>query len=118
MNLDLKTLIDKLNPTCRRALEEAAGLCVGHTHYNVEIEHLISKLLEIPDIQDTDLRRALRQYDVDRNAVSREITDSLSRFDRGNSRTPAFSPQLLQLLREAWTTSTLQLQTPAIRTGS
>ncbi len=118
MSLDLKTLIDKLNPTCRRVLEESAGLCVSQTHYNVEVEHFVAKLLDLPDSYDSDLRRALRQYDVDRTAVVREIQGSLSRFERGNSRTPAFSQQLLLLLREAWLASTLQLQTPAIRTGS
>jgi type VI secretion system protein VasG len=118
MSLDLKTLIDKLNPFCRRALEEAAGLCVANTHYNVEIEHFLAKLLELPDSQDTDFRRALRQYDVDRASAAREVGEALSRFDRGNSRTPAFSPQLLLLLREAWSTSSLTLQTPAIRSGA
>ena len=43
---DLSTLVSKLNPTCRRALEGAAALCVGQTHYNVEIEHLLIKLIE------------------------------------------------------------------------
>ena len=52
MSLDLKTLIDKLNPFCRLALEEAAGLCVANTHYNVEIEHFLAKLLELPESQD------------------------------------------------------------------
>ena len=118
MSLDLKTLIDKLNPICRRALEEAAGLCVSQTHYNVEVEHFVAKLLDLPDSYDSDLRRALRHYDVDRSTAAREVQESLSRFDRGSSRTPAFSQQLLLLLREAWLASTLQLQTPAIRSGS
>jgi type VI secretion system protein VasG len=118
VSLDLKTLIDKLNPFCRLALEEAAGLCVANTHYNVEIEHLLAKLLELPESQDSDFRRALRQYEIDRAAAAREVGEALSRFDRGNSRTPAFSPQLLLLLREAWSTSSLTLQTPAIRSGA
>jgi len=118
MSLDLKSLIDKLNPLCRRALEEAAGLCVSQTHYNVEIEHLLAKLLELPSGQDTDLRRVLRQYEVDRQLASAQVVESLGRFEHGNSRTPAFSPQLLQLIREAWLASSLQLQAPAVRSGS
>ena len=69
LSLDLKSLIDKLSPLCRRSLE-AAGLCVSRTHYNVEIEHLLAKLLALPDGQDTDLRRALREYGLDRSLLS------------------------------------------------
>ncbi len=118
MSLELKSLIDKLSPLCRRSLEEAAGLCVSRTHYNVEIEHLLAKLLALPDGQDTDLRRALRQYEIDRSLLVSQVEESLGRFEIGNSRTPAFSPQILQLFREAWVASSLQLRSPAVRTGS
>ena len=37
--VDLKSLVGRLNETCRRALEAAAGLTLSRTHYNVEIEH-------------------------------------------------------------------------------
>ncbi len=118
MSLDLKSLIDKLSPLCRRALEEAAGLCVSRTHYNVEIEHLLAKLLALPDSQDTDLRRALREYGLDRSLLVSQVEEAFGRFDTGNSRTPAFSPQILQLFREAWLATSLQLRSPAVRTGS
>jgi type VI secretion system protein VasG len=118
LSLDLKSLIDKLSPLCRRTLEEAAGLCVSRTHYNVEIEHLLAKLLALPEGQDTDLRRALRQYGLDRSLLASQVEEALGRFDPGNSRTPAFSPQILQLFREAWLASSLQLRSPTVRTGS
>ncbi|MFL6235507.1 MAG: type VI secretion system ATPase TssH [Thermoanaerobaculia bacterium] len=117
-SLDLKSLIDKLSPLCRRTLEEAAGLCVSRTHYNVEIEHLLAKLLALPEGQDTDLRRALRQYEIDRSLLVSQVEEALGRFDTGSSRTPAFSPQILQLFREAWLATSLQLKSPAVRTGS
>ena len=57
MSSELKVLIGKLNPICKRALETAAGLCVAQTHYNVEVEHLLLKLLDIPG---TDVAPVLR----------------------------------------------------------
>ncbi len=39
IQLPLKSLVGKLNDTCRRALEAAAGLCLSRTNYNVEVEH-------------------------------------------------------------------------------
>ena len=46
MNLNLKSLIGKLNDTGRNALEAAAGLCLARTHYDVDIEHFLLKLAE------------------------------------------------------------------------
>ena len=54
MSVSRKSLIDILNETCRRALEAAVGLCVTQTHYEVDIEHLLMKLLDAPD---SDLQR-------------------------------------------------------------
>jgi type VI secretion system protein VasG len=48
MDIDIRTLLGRLNPECKRALERAAELCVQQTHYNVDIEHLLFRLLEQP----------------------------------------------------------------------
>ena len=41
MSVSLKSLIGKLNDTCRKALDAAAGLCLTRTHYDVDIEHFL-----------------------------------------------------------------------------
>ena len=46
MNVNLKSLVGRLNDTCRGALEGAAGLCLSRTNYDVEIEHILAKILE------------------------------------------------------------------------
>src|SRR5689334_4942375 len=100
MSTELRVLIGKLNPICKRALETAAGLCVAQTHYNVEVEHLLTKLLDLPG---NDVGPILRYYNVDPTEVGRQLTAALEKFDRGNSRTPAMSPNVVRLLREGWT---------------
>ena len=115
MSSDLRTLIGKLNPVCRRGLETAAALCVAQTHYNVEVEHLLLKLLELPA---TDLGPVLRYYAVDPGELTRQLNQAMERFDRGNGRTPAMSPQIVRLLREGWSCSTLYLESSAIRSGA
>ncbi len=118
MTVDLKGLIEKLNPSCRKALEGAAGLCVAETHYNVEIEHFLSRLLDLPPAPETDLQRILRYYEIDAKTISHELSATLRTFGRGNSRTPAMSPQVLQLLREAWLRTSLDFRENAIRSGA
>ena len=56
-----KSLIGKLNPTCRRALEAAAGLCLSRTHFHVEIEHWLLKLLETAEHRPADRPPAVRR---------------------------------------------------------
>ncbi|HEX9983253.1 MAG TPA: type VI secretion system ATPase TssH [Thermoanaerobaculia bacterium] len=115
MSSELRVLINKLNPLCKRALETAAALCVAQTHYNVEVEHLLLKLLDLPA---TDIGPVLRYYKVDQNELTRQLEQAMEKFDRGNSRTPAMSPQILTLLRDGWLNSSLLLESPAIRSGA
>ena len=115
MNLDLKSLIDKLNPTCRNALEGAAQLCVTQTHYNVEVEHLLVRLLDAPD---SDMHRVLRYYEIKTEDVSRELVGAMDGFKRGNSRTPAMSAHILTLVQKAWLISSLQFSEESIRSGA
>ena len=59
MSVNLKSLIGKLNDTTRDALEAAAGLCLSRTHYDIEIEHFLMKLL---DATDTDFAPHLAAF--------------------------------------------------------
>jgi type VI secretion system protein VasG len=115
MSSELRVLIGKLNPICKRALETAAALCVAQTHYNVEVEHLLLKLLDLPA---TDAGPVFRYFDIEVNDLTKQLTQAVDKFDRGNSRTPAMSPHVLLLLREAWSLSTLHLDSDAIRSGA
>ena len=62
ININLKSLVGKLNPACRVALEGAAGLCLSRTHYNVELEHWLIKLMET---DDSDFQQLLTLFEVD-----------------------------------------------------
>jgi type VI secretion system protein VasG len=112
---DLRVLVTKLNDVCRRALEAAAALCVAQTHYNVEIEHLLLKLLDIPG---TDVAAVLESYGIAADEVTAQLERAAERFPRGNSRTPALSPHITHLLREAWVHSSLVLESPSVRSAA
>ena len=63
---NLKSLIGKLNETCRSALEQAAALCLSQTHYEVDVEHFLAKLLEA---QDTDIEKILRHFEINQSRL-------------------------------------------------
>jgi type VI secretion system protein VasG len=114
MNLNLKSLIGKLNETCRRALEAAAGLCVTRTHYDIDVEHLLLKLIEA---QDTDIHKILRHFEVDHARLTRDLTRALDRVKTGNARTPAFSPRIPRLVTEAWNVASIDFGANKLRSG-
>jgi type VI secretion system protein VasG len=107
-------LVSKLNNTCRRALEGAAGLCLSRTNYNVEVEHWLIKLLEPAN---TDLTKILRHYGVDSGRVTRELTKSLDHLKTGNARAPELSPDIMDLTTEAWMLTSLEYASFRIRSG-
>jgi type VI secretion system protein VasG len=114
MNVDLRSLIGKLNDQTRNAVEAAAGLCLARTHYDVEVEHFLIKLL---DATDNDLSIILRHYEIDRSRLARDLTDSLDGLKTGNARTPSLAPSLVQTLTDAWTLGSVDFGARRIRSG-
>jgi type VI secretion system protein VasG len=114
MNVNLKSLIGKLNDVTRGALEGAAGLCLARTHYDIEIEHFLAKLL---DAHGSDASKILHQFSVETARLEKDLGRSLDKLKTGNARTPAFSPTLLKMLTEAWTVGSLDFGANQIRSG-
>jgi type VI secretion system protein VasG len=112
--VNLKSLISRLNDTCRRTLEGAAGLCLSRTNYNVEIEHWLVKLLEEPN---TDLAAILKQYDVDITRLNADLSRALDRLKTGNARPPALSPNVTELAREGWVLASVEHGEPLTRSS-
>src|SRR5271157_1076178 len=113
-HISLKVLVNKLNDTCRRNLEAAAGLCLSRTNYNVEVEHWLLKLCEIPD---ADLAAIFRRFEIDASRVTRDLTASIDRLKPGNARAPALSPQIVTLMQKAWLAATIEFAAAAVRSG-
>src|SRR5215813_15070460 len=114
MNVNLKSLIGRLNDTCRGALEGAAGLCLSRTNYDVEIEHYLIKLLEA---HDADLLRILNHFEVGMARLNRDLARALDRLKTGNTRTPALSPRLPLLVQEAWLLASIEFGAAKVRSG-
>jgi len=111
---NLKSLIGKLNDPCRSALESAAGLCLSQTHYEVDLEHFLLKLL---DISNTDFQKILRHFEINETRLVSDLTRAMEGFKTGNARTPALSPRIPRMIQEAWLVASVDFQAPSIRSG-
>jgi type VI secretion system protein VasG len=115
MNLNLKTLIGKLNDTSRLAATRAASICVALGQYEVEVEHLFLALLEQ---ERCDAALIVRTCGISVDALEADLHREVSQFKTGSTRTPVFSHHLPLLLEHAWLIASLATPQPdRIRSG-
>lgn len=112
--VNLKGLVGRLNDTCRRTLEAAAGLCLSRTNYNVEIEHWLIKLLEVPN---SDIARICRAFEVDPSRLAADLTRTIDGFKTGNARPPSLSPNVVDLVREGYLVASIEFGESVARSG-
>ena len=115
MSFDLKALVSKLNATSRKAVEASIAACVARSNYEVDPEHLLLSLLDIPNC---DVLRILGYFEVDLGRMSRDLTKALDRLKSGNSRSPTLSPRIMRLLGDAWGFASIDLGDREIRSGA
>lgn len=113
-NLQLKALISKLNDTCTRTLEAAAGLCLSRTHYNVEVEHWLLKILEGAN---TDLHAISVAFSIDLSRLNADLTKAADRLKTGNASQPVLSQHVVDLAREGWLLGSINYGAARTRTG-
>lgn len=112
--VNLKSLISKLNSTCTRTLEGAAGLCLSRSNYNVEIEHWLLKLLEG---SQTDIHAILKSFRIDVSRLTADIMKAIDRLKTGNSSQPLLSQHVVDLAREAWVLGSIDYSASQTRSG-
>ncbi len=114
-SVNLKSLIGKLNTTCTRTLEAAAGICLSRTNYNVEIEHWLLKLLEgLPNDVLTILKFYSLSHSKDHGGCH---TRSIDKLKTGNSSQPLLSQHVVDLAREAWVLGSIDYSGIQTRSG-
>ncbi len=112
--IDVKSLVGRLNDPCRKALEAAIGLTVSRSHFSVEIEHWLARLLEPAD---SDISAILRHYEIEPGRVMAELTRALDRMKTGNDRPPALSPDIVETAKQAWLLASVERGESKTRSG-
>jgi type VI secretion system protein VasG len=115
VSLNLKSLMGKLTDTSRRALESAAGLAVSQSHHEVEMEHWLGRLVDVPD---GDIPRILRHFEIQPDAFLREIAHALSTFKTGSGSRPNLTASIEEIAREGWLLASVNYGASKVRSGA
>ncbi|TOC20204.1 ClpV1 family T6SS ATPase [Vibrio parahaemolyticus] len=113
--MNLSSLIQRLHPIAKVALEDAAALAVSEKANEVQIEHYLLSLLERPN---SDFDVLLSHFDCSENLLRQSVRSTLDTNAKGNGSKPVFSALLIEWLQESWLVSSLDLSETQIRSGA
>ncbi len=106
-SLELKTLISKLDPSLRKSLESAAGLCVRQQHRYIEIEHWLLMLFSEPS---ADIETVINSQKLSRQIILSDLEARLAKLEKGDTGTPSLSMSILALIQDAWLVASVNCQ--------
>ena len=89
-------------------------MCLSRTHYDIEVEHFLTKLLES---SSGDFAAIIKHFEIDKSRLTGELARSMDKLKSGNARTPAISPTVLKMLTTAWTIGSIDFNAGQVRTG-
>jgi type VI secretion system protein VasG len=107
-------LFGKLNSLAYRAIEAATVFCKLRGNPYVELVHWYHQVLQL---QDSDLHRILKQFQVDGATLAKELTASLDRLPRGATAISDLSAHVEEAVERGWVFATLMFGETQVRTG-
>jgi type VI secretion system protein VasG len=107
-------LFGKLNSVAYKAIEAATVFCKLRGNPYVELAHWFHQLLQL---QDSDLHRIIRQFDVEPARLARDLTEALDRLPRGSTSITDLSSHVEEAVERGWVYGSLMFGESQVRTG-
>jgi type VI secretion system protein VasG len=107
-------LFGKLNSLGYRAIESATVFCKMRGNPYVELVHWIHQILQL---QDSDIHRILREFQVDPARLARDLTEALDRLPRGATSISDLSSHVEEAVERGWVYGSLMYGDSQVRTG-
>ena len=107
-------LFGRLNQTALKAVETATGFCKMRGNPYVELVHWVHVMLQDPQNDISAIRTA---FDLDDDALARNVLATLDALPRGATSISDFSPQIEEAIEKGWLYASLQFGAGRVRTG-
>lgn len=114
IQIDLATLVKRLNPFSKQALEMAASECMSQQASEITVNHVLIQMLAIPR---SDLRVIAERADIGTDELLQALTVENYATSRAADSYPSFSPMLVEWLKEAWLLASAEMQQTELRGG-
>ncbi|EKK5511932.1 type VI secretion system ATPase TssH [Enterobacter hormaechei] len=114
IQIDLATLVKRLNPFSKQALELAASECMSQQAAEITVSHVLIQMLAIPR---SDLRVITDRANIGADELRQALTVENYATARSADSYPAFSPMLVEWLKEAWLLASAEMQQTELRGG-
>jgi len=112
--IERAALFGKLNSLGYRAIESATVFCKMRGNPYVELVHWIHQVLQL---QDSDLHRIVKQFNIDPARLARDVTESLDRLPRGSTSISDLSSHVEEAVERGWVYATLMFGESQVRFG-
>ena len=107
-------LFGKLNKIAYRGIESATVFCKMRGNPYVELVHWLHQILQL---QDSDLHRIIKQFNLNPSKLVGDLTDALDRLPRGSTSISDLSADVEEAVKEGWLYATLAFGEAQVRTG-
>ncbi|RLW69747.1 MAG: ClpV1 family T6SS ATPase, partial [gamma proteobacterium symbiont of Stewartia floridana] len=107
-------LFGKLNSLGYKAIESATVFCKMRGNPYVELVHWIHQILQL---QDSDLHRIIKQFNLEPSHLAKDITETLDTLPRGSTSISDLSSHVEEATERGWVYGTLMFGDSQVRTG-
>ncbi|MDE9465706.1 type VI secretion system ATPase TssH [Xenorhabdus bovienii] len=114
IQIDLPTLVNRLNPMTRHALEAAAASCVSQQQPEITVAQLLFQMIDTPL---SDVRLILNKADIDKDLLKEQLDQMMPHHQAIVQTYPNFSPMLVEWLQDSWLLASTEMQHTELRGG-
>ncbi|EHG3458994.1 type VI secretion system ATPase TssH [Salmonella enterica subsp. enterica serovar Moero] len=114
IQIDLATLVKRLAPFAKQALEAAASECMSQQASEITVAHVLLQMLATPR---SDFRVIAERAEISGEELRQTLTVENYATTRSSDSYPSFSPMLVEWLKEAWLLASAEMQQTELRGG-
>ncbi len=107
-------LFGKLNNLAYKGIESATVFCKMRGNSYVELVHWLHQILQL---QDSDLHRIIKHFELNTSTLARDFTDSLDRLPAGATAISDLSAHVEEAVEQGWLYASLKYGSNQVRTG-
>lgn len=114
IQIDLPSLVNRLHPIARHALETAAAQCVSQQEAEITVAQVLRQMALTPL---SDVRLILNHAGIDNDELTGLLDQRIANYQSLAQAYPSFSPLLMEWLQDSWLLASTEMEHTQLRSG-